>query len=150
MKFLKFFTLILAACLLCGSLMACDKGEDTETTADTTPGVETVAEMTIKLVVRADGEKKFDGEIKFTGLLGDAIEMFTMMESDYSGDCFDEHGILQNVCGIAAGEGQSWVAYYEDKGKINGAIPSIQSHGPASESGKLGLTEGCTIVLLLE
>ncbi len=151
MRFPKYLTLILAGCLLCGSLIACDKGEgEKETTADTTAAVETVSEMTITLIVRADGEEKFKGDVKFTGLLGDAIEMFTLSESNYEGDCFDENDILKNVCGIAAGEGQSWTAYYDNLGKDKGTIPSISKEGPKTEGKTIGLEEGCKIVLVLE
>ncbi len=151
MRFPKFLTLILAGCLLCGSLLACDKeDENKETTGETVAAVETVSEMTITLVVRADGEEKYKGDVKFTGLLGDAIEMFTLSESNYEGDCFDENDILKNVCGIAAGEGQSWTAYYEKLGKDKGTIPSISKEGPKAEGKATGLEEGCTIVLVLE
>ncbi len=148
MKITKILALILAALMLSVCFIACDSEESKETTAETGSGVETVSEMTIKLVVRADGEEKFKGEVKFTGLLGDAIEMFTLSESDYEGDCFDENDILKNVCGIAAGEGQSWTAYYEDLGKDKGVIPSIKTQGPKTDKAD-GLTEGRTIVLLL-
>ncbi len=157
MKFTKIFALILAGCLLCGALIACDNGDDGEVTESVTEtDANRLENRTINLVVKVGDEKKYEGSVKFTGYLGDAIELFTMNTIDGSdGVCFDDSGILNTVCDITKGEGQRWSAYFEALGKTDGAIPSIKTQGLKKDlgDGKLGdeiMTEGCTIILVLE
>ncbi len=154
MRFPKILTLVLAGCLLCGSLIACDKGDSNETdaattAADTTATTEKNDQMTITLTVKEGSTRKYKKTVTFKGTLGDAIEVFTLNESDYEGDCFDSNGILQTVCGITAADGKRWVAFNEDLGEKNGVIESIRSYGADTEKPK-PLADGDSIVLVLE
>ncbi len=142
MKFTKMMALILASCLLCCALVACNNAtnDETESSAE---DVDTVQNKTISLLVKADGETKYEGDITFSGYLGDAIELFTISKIDDSeGECFDEHGFLVTVCDITAAENQSWVAYFEDDG-IGKPIGTVRTQSLKDKE------DGCTVVLQL-
>ncbi len=152
MKITKILMLMLAVCLLCCSFVACgDKDNDgsKETVAETDSNA--VTDRTITLVVKVGDEKKYEGKIKFSGYLGDAIEDFTMDQiEDSEGNCFDDHNILTTVCDITATADQRWTAYFEKLGKDEGKIDVIRSQGLKDKNGKEVMTEGCTVVLVLE
>ncbi len=155
MKLTKIFALILAGCLLCGALIACDNGQtDGEASTETVDvnAPVSVSNRTINLIVKVGAEKKYEGSVTFSGYLGDAIEIFTIQNSEAAEDvaCFDQNGLLQTVCDITAASGQEWAAYFETLGKDAGNIPSIKTQGLKNAAGAEVLTEGCTVVLVLE
>ncbi len=135
MKFLKILALVLTVCLLGAAFMACDSGESksTETEAGTT------ASVSISLIVKDASGTKYEGSVTCNGTLGNAIEIFCAGEG-FEGECFDAHDILSTVGELKAGDGKSFIAYYEDLGK-NEAFESIKSQ--VVESGK-------TVVISLE
>ncbi len=138
MKFLKVLALIMTVCLLATAFVACDNGSDKETEANSADG--TTATISVTLVIRNDGTEVARATTTCNGTLADAIEMYCAGEG-YEGECFDAStGILTAIGELKAGDGKSWIAYYEDQGKAE-AFDSIKTQ--TVENGK-------TIVLSLE
>ncbi len=141
MKFLKMASLILAVCLLCGAMISC--GGDKEAETEISAPDNSVTNMTIKLVVKGTD---YAGDVTFSGYLGDAIETFTIMNTEgdsVEAQCFDSNDILVTVCDITATADQSWIAYFEADGKDEGAIDHIRSQSLKDKP------NGCTVILEL-
>lgn len=116
MKFFKLVTLILAVCLVCGTFVACNKGEDTETT---------VAEQkttTVDVEVHSAGKAKYKGTYSHPSTRGELtayalIEWFCTQE-DIDFEATDDK-VVTKIGDIVIESPQYLAAYYENQGKNN-------------------------------
>ncbi len=137
MKFLKILAAALAICCMGTMFIACDKGGDKETTAETTAA--TVAKVNVTLKIKDGSTEYKSGSIACDGTLRDAIELFCAAEG-FEGEAFDTTGLLKTIGELTAADGKMWTAYDESKGKDE----AFESLGEAT------VTEGQTIVIVLE
>lgn len=136
MKYLKILAALLAVCLLSVSFAACgNDGDDQEAETEAT------ATVSIFLIIKEGSKEVARDKVACNGTLGDAIEMYAAGEG-YEGDCFNETtGILKGITDdLVAEEGESWIAYYEEKGSDE-AFASIKDQP---------VTEGQRVVLVLD
>ena len=123
MKFIKILALILSVCLLGAAFVACDKGGESATEADTAEKVV----INVKVIVKDGNETKYEDTVKYEGTeptLGNIIDWFCEVSLEQeNAEPFDANGLLTKIGEL---EGSNWVAYYEDKGS-NNKFDSIKS-----------------------
>lgn len=137
MKFSKLFALLLALCLLCTAMVACDSTGDSEDTTEAATKVTIAVTLVIK-----DGSTEVAREaVSYSGsnpTLGEIIEIYCV-GNEYA-DPFDANGLLNTIGDLTKGDGKSWIAYYESEGK-NEAFDSVKDQPVA---------DGQVVVLALE
>ena len=137
MKFSKLFALLLAVCLLCTAMVACNSTGDSEETTEAA----TQVSISVTLVVKNGSSEVSREAVSYKGdnpTLGEIIEIFCV-GNEYA-EPFDANGLLTTIGDLTKGDGKSWIAYYESEGK-NEAFDSIKDQPVA---------DGQVVVLALE
>ena len=123
MKFSKLLAVILAVCLLGTMMIACNNGGDGEETSGEAASAVTIS---VTLIVK-NGTAEVDNEaVSYTGTnptLGEIIGNYCAA-NEYP-EAFDEQGLLATIGDLTKGDGKTWSAYYETKGKTE-AFDSIK------------------------
>ena len=138
MKFNKIFALLLAVCLLCTAMVACNSTGKTE---ETTEAATTVS-IAVTLIVKDGNTEAARETITYSGstpTLGALLDIYNAM-AGVEAEPFDENGLLTTVGELTKADGKSFIAFYESEGK-NEAFDSIKDQPVA---------DGQVIVIVLE
>ena len=136
MKFSKLLALILAVCMLGTRMIAWNgSGSGEETTVEAATSVT----ISVTLIIKdANGAEVANEAVSYTGTnatLGEIIGNYCA-GNDYE-EAFDDNDLLSAIGELKPGEGELWIAYYENEGK-NKAFASIKNQ-PVADGQKVVL-----------